>query len=32
LMCQSVIVSLIYYFREELSGSPKDMSYLAPIY
>jgi hypothetical protein len=25
-MCQSVIVSLIYYFGEELSDSPRDMS------
>jgi hypothetical protein len=29
---KSVIVSLIYYFGEELSNSPKDMLYLALIY
>jgi hypothetical protein len=32
LTCQSGIISLIYYFGEELSDSPKDMLYLAPIY
>jgi hypothetical protein len=32
LMCQSVIAFLIYYFGEELPGSPRDTSYLAPIY
>jgi hypothetical protein len=32
LTCQSVIVSLIYYFGEELFDSPKDMLYLTPIY
>jgi hypothetical protein len=32
LTCQSVIVSLIYYFEEELFDSLKDMLYLTPIY
>jgi hypothetical protein len=32
LMCQSVIVSLICYFGEELSGSLRDTSYLVLIY
>jgi hypothetical protein len=31
-MCQCVIISLIYYFEEELSDSLKDMLYLVPIY
>jgi hypothetical protein len=32
LTCQTVTISLIYYFGEELSDSPKDILYLTPIY
>jgi hypothetical protein len=32
LTCQSVIISLIYYFGEGLYGSPRDTSYLTPIF